>query len=116
RREAAEFLARASMLLNLPQDSHQAIPSKVFEYMRFPAWLLALEEPGSATDLILRGTAADVALPGDVDRIAGILRTRYRQHREGHVPRPLAAEGRLSRRAQARLLFDAIDEILEDVK
>ncbi len=112
RREAAEFLARATMLVNLPQDSRQAIPSKVFEYMRFPAWLLALEESGSATERVLRGTGADVAAPNDVDRIAEILRTRIREHREGRIPRAMAADGTLSRRAQAQRLFDAIDRVL----
>lgn len=112
RREAAQFLARASMLVNLPQDNHTAIPSKVFEYMRFEAWLLALAEPGSATELLLRDTGADVAAPGDVDGIAEILRNRICEHRAGQVPRALAADGRLSRRTQATRLFEAVDEVL----
>jgi len=112
RQEAAGFLARASVLVNLPQDSHLAIPSKIFEYMRFPAWMLALEEPGSATEMVLRNTGADVAAPGDVDRITEILRTRYQQHREGQVPRALAVDGRFSRRAQAQQLFEAIEEVV----
>lgn len=116
RREATEFLARANMLLNLPQDSHMAIPSKVFEYMRFPAWLLALEEAGSATESILRDTGADIATSSDVDQIALILRTRYQQHCEGSVPEPLAIDGRLSRRAQAQILFNAIDAVLAGVR
>jgi len=113
RRDAAEFLARASVLVNLPQDSHLAIPSKIFEYMRFDAWLLALADPGSATEAVLRDCGADVASPGDVDRIAAILRTRYQQHRAGELPRPLAVDGRFSRGAQAQRLFDAIDRVLE---
>ena len=112
RREAAEFLARASVLVNLPQDSHLAIPSKIFEYMRFEAWLLALADPGSATEAVLRDTGADVAAPGDVDAIAAILRARYRQHREGEHARALAVDGKLSRGAQAQRLFDAIDRVL----
>jgi glycosyltransferase involved in cell wall biosynthesis len=115
RREAAEFLARASMLVNLPQDSHLAIPSKVFEYMRFDAWLLALAAPGSATELLLRGTGADVVAPDDIDGITGILWTRYGEHCEGIRPRALARDRNLSRGAQAERLFSAIDEILERV-
>ena len=113
RRQAAEFLARAVVLVNLPQDSHLAIPSKVFEYMRFDAWLLALAEPGSATELLLRETDADVAAPDDVDGIARILRTRYLEHRRGIKPRPLARDGRWSRRAQAERLFEALDRVLD---
>ena len=48
------------MLVNLPQDSHLCIPSKVYEYMRYAAWLLALEPADSATALLLRDSAADV--------------------------------------------------------
>jgi glycosyltransferase involved in cell wall biosynthesis len=112
RREAAEFLARASVLVNLPQDSHLAIPSKIFEYMRFEAWLLALADAGSATEAVLQGSGADVAAPGDVDRITALLRARYLQYRAGETPRPLALDGRWSRAAQAQRLFDAIDRVL----
>jgi len=112
RRQAAEFLAKAVVLLNLPQDSHLTVPSKVFEYMCFDAWLLALAAPGSATELLLRETGADVAAPDDVDAIARLLRARYLDHRLGVCPRALARGGRLSRRAQAERLFVAIDEIL----
>jgi hypothetical protein len=112
RREAAEFLARACVLVNLPQDSHLAIPSKVFEYMRFEAWLLALADPGSATHAVLSESGADVASPGDGDGIAAILRARYAQHRAGELPRPLAVDGRFSRGAQAQRLFEAIERLL----
>src|SRR4029450_10757814 len=91
RQEAAKFLARASVLVNLPQDSHLAIPSKIFEYMQFESWLLALAKPNSATELLLRDTEADVVAPDDVDRLAHILHARYLQHREGRIPTPLAA-------------------------
>jgi hypothetical protein len=101
------------VLVNLPQDSHLAVPSKVFEYLRFDAWLLVLAEPGSATELLLRDSGADLAAPDDVDAIARILRARYVEHRDGIRPRALARDRNLSRRAQAERLFAAIDEILE---
>src|SRR5690606_37970538 len=37
RRAALEFLARAAVLISLPQDVETAIPSKVFDYMHFHA-------------------------------------------------------------------------------
>ena len=40
RHEAMRFLADAAMLVSLPQDSDMAIPAKLFEYVRFNAWLL----------------------------------------------------------------------------
>jgi glycosyltransferase involved in cell wall biosynthesis len=113
RQAAAAFLATASVLVSLPQDSHMAIPSKVFEYMRYEASLLALAEPQSATAQLLRDTAADVVRPGDVDALADVLRRRYLEHREGRRPERIACDRRFSRRAQAERLFAAIDALLE---
>src|SRR5207249_4914766 len=59
RRDVVEFLADAAMLLSLPQDSDMAIPSKIFEYMQYDAWILALAERDSATERLLRGSNAD---------------------------------------------------------
>jgi glycosyltransferase involved in cell wall biosynthesis len=108
RREALEFLAGASMLVSLPQDSDMAIPSKVFEYMRYDAWLLALASPGSATELLLRGSNADIAERNDIDAMARIIGRRYDEHVQGVVPAPIADDRRFSREQQANLLFDAL--------
>jgi len=110
RREALAVLAQATMLLSLPQDIAVCIPSKLFEYMQFDAWLLVLATRDSASELLLRGTAADVVEPEDVDRISHVLRTRYSQFATGVRPRRVAADGRFSRRAQARVLFDALED------
>jgi hypothetical protein len=112
RREAAKFLARGAVLVSLPQDSEMAVPSKVFEYMRYPAWLLALARVGSATEILLRDTAADVVEPDDVGRIFAILLRHYQDYQDGESPAPIASGGRFSRRAQADILFDAIDRLL----
>ena len=108
RREALEFLAGASMLVSLPQDSDMAIPSKVFEYMRYEAWLLVLASPGSATELLLRGSHADIAERDDVDAMTHIIRQRYDQHVDGIVPRRISDDRRFSREEQAKVLFDAL--------
>src|SRR2546430_13483651 len=108
RRQALALLAQATMLLSLPQDFPVCIPSKLFEYMQFDAWLLVLARRDSASELLLRGTAADVVEPEDLDRISQVLRTRYSQFATGARPRRVAADGRFSRRAQARVLFDAL--------
>lgn len=109
RGEALQMLAGASVLLSLPQGVDLSIPSKVFEYMQFPAWLLALATRGCATERLLRGTAADVVEPGDEDGLARVLATRYRQWARGERPAPVNADGRFSRRRQAELLFDALE-------
>lgn len=109
RTEALRTLAGASVLLSLPQGVDLAIPSKLFEYMQFPAWVLAVASPGSATERLLRGTGADVVAPGDEEGLARALRTRFAQWTAGERPRPLNADGRFSRRRQAEILFDAME-------
>jgi hypothetical protein len=111
RSEALEFLSRAHMLVILPQDSDLAIPAKVFDYVRYPAWILALVGSGSATGRLLRGTGADVLAPDDPDAIAAVIRARLRQHQAGDRPGPLMGLSRLARRTQATVLFDAIERV-----
>jgi glycosyltransferase involved in cell wall biosynthesis len=112
RREVMDFLADASVLLSLPQDSDMAIPSKIFEYMQYNAWILALADHGSATERLLRDRAADVVAPSDLAGLVRVLRTRYQQHARGERPVKLATDPRYSRRRQAQGLFDAIEACL----
>ena len=113
RREALEFLAEASVLMSLPQDSDMAIPSKIFEYMRFHAWLLAFAAPGSATARVLEGTQADVIRPEDEEALVGVLSRHYDEHQRGERPPRIADDRRFSREAQACVLFDTLDPIIE---
>lgn len=111
-REALELMARATLLVNLPQSLPMAIPSKVYEYMRFPAWVLCLSEPGDSPAWLLGAAGGDVVDREDAEGIARVLRTRVEEHRRGVRPEPLARDARFSRRAQAARLFDAIDGLL----
>lgn len=113
RREALEFLSGAPMLVSLPLRTKVTLPAKLFEYTRFDAWILALAEPGSATDLLLRGTGADVVAPDDVEGLTRVISQRYRQFRAGVRPQAINADGRFDRRAQAELLFDAFDTVAQ---
>ncbi|MBK5189278.1 MAG: hypothetical protein JJD97_13620 [Gemmatimonadaceae bacterium] len=106
-REALQFLAGATMLVIFPGSNMLAIPAKVFEYVRFDSWLLALAEPESAIAQLLRGTSADV-VPPRIDAIAAAIARRYRDHRAGVRPQRVARDDRFSRAAQARILLDAI--------
>lgn len=108
RSAANDFLAEASLLVLLPQDSDLAIPAKVYEYARFPAAVLALADSTSSTGQLLLGTAADVVPPFDTRAIAEVLRRRYAEYRRGIVPAPLAVDHRFHRAGQAEILFDAI--------
>ena len=113
RQQAMEFLARAALLVSLPQATPFAIPSKIFEYMQFDAWVLAFAEHASATEALLRSSPADVVDPQDTDGIAAILRRRYAEYSDGLRPTRIAATtSRFHRSEQARLLFDAIDKCI----
>lgn len=112
RQEALELMARATMLLSLPQDSPWAIPSKIFEYMQFEAWMLVMADPDAPAAMLLRGTDADVVPPSDIDGMANVLRRRYEQFIRGHRPTRLSHEERFSRRYQAERLMDAIARCL----
>lgn len=108
RHEALQLLADAALLVSLPQDTVTAIPSKIFEYLRFNAWLLALTNPDSATAQVLAGTGADVIAPEDLEGIAAAIRRRYLAYAAGQRPRRLLVREDLSRRAQADKFFDAL--------
>ena len=109
---ALEFMAEATMLLTMSGTNMAAIPAKTFECIRFPAWVLALSAPGSATEVLLRNSGADVASPTDADRILEILRGRFLEHRAGVVPEPIGRDPRFSRRYQAGIFFDALESRL----
>lgn len=112
RPEVLKEYAAAALLLSLPQDSELALPSKVFEYMRFPAWILAQSGPKSATGSLLLEAGAFAIEPGEIDATAAVLRTCVREFRAGHRPAPLAREGRYSRAAEAARLFEALDTLI----
>jgi hypothetical protein len=112
RNRALEFLGGASLLVSLPQDSDMAIPSKVFEYLQFDAWVLALASKRSATGMALQQSDADVVEPDDIAGIAEVIRTRVLQFRAGERPQAAPPGGPLSREAQAATLFDALDDVL----
>jgi glycosyltransferase involved in cell wall biosynthesis len=106
-RAALEFLAGATMLVVFPGNNLLALPAKVFEYIRFDSWLLAIGEPQSAIAQLLRGTSADVVAP-QVDELASAISARYREYLAGVRPVRVARDERFSRKAQARIMLDAI--------
>ena len=108
RQQVMEFLAGASVLLSLPQDSDYAVPAKIYEYVRFHAWMLVLASPGSATERVLRDTDADIVDPSDVAGIAQVLQHRYEQFASGIRPEPIGRDGRFDRALQAKKMMDLI--------
>jgi hypothetical protein len=109
---AMRFLAGASMLLSLPQHADLCVPAKIFEYVRFDAWLLILATERSSTAQVLRGTAADVVDPSDVERIASVIEQRYLQHVRGERPVAVGHSGKFDRSRQAEILLQSVEAII----
>lgn len=112
RREVLKEYAEAALLLSLPQDSELALPSKVFEYMRFPAWILAQSGPLSATGSLLLEAGAYALEPGEIEATAELLRTCLKEFQAGRRPGPLAAGGRYSRSSEAAKVFGALGALI----
>ena len=75
------------------------------------AWILTFASPGSATELVLRGSDADVVAPQDLEGLVRTLNRRYRQFSTGDRPVRLSRDPRFSRRAQATLLFERLEAL-----
>jgi len=116
RTEAHEFMRNCSVLVALQQGSDLAIPAKLFEYMRFPSWLLVVAGEDSATANLLAGTAADVHHPGDTAGIQVALARRYHEFRSTGRPPPLGVQPRFGRRLQVERLLEAMKEAKEAVR
>ena len=109
---AMQFMADATMLVTFAGWSTITIPAKTFECVRFDAWLLALSDAGSANDLLLKDTSADSVDTNNVDAIATAISRRYAAFQRGERPVRIAQDDRFSRRAQARILLDAVARLL----
>jgi hypothetical protein len=108
RREVLKEYAEAALLLSLPQDSELALPSKVFEYMRFPAWILAQSGPRSATGSVVQDSGGYAIEPTDMDGTVQALTHCITEFKAGRRPAPIAVDGRYSRSSEAEKLFSAL--------
>ncbi|HEX6313209.1 MAG TPA: hypothetical protein VFZ73_00055, partial [Gemmatimonadaceae bacterium] len=93
------------------QNQFECIPGKLFEYVQMSSWVLALTDAGTAVDLVLEDSSADVVRPDDTDRIAHVIAQRYTEFRRGARPSPVNADGRFDREREAERLFNALDGI-----
>lgn len=112
RDEALQRAARASLLLNLPQNARLCIPFKIYEYLQMNGRILALERKGSATEQLLRHTDAHVVAPDDVKGIADVLRTHYQAFARGDRSRSERPDPSLSREARAKHFLEALRDRL----
>jgi hypothetical protein len=112
RKEVLEEYAEAAVLLSLPQDSHYAVPSKVYEYMRQPCWILAQATPDSATGELLQDSSAFLADQEDPSGMAGFLTRCYQEFRAGKRPSPIAVDTRFSRESQGAVLMKELESLV----
>jgi glycosyltransferase involved in cell wall biosynthesis len=108
RANALMLMARSHMLVSLPWADTLSIPAKIFEYIRFPAWILAFANHGSALERLLRNGDADIVAHEDIDSIRSAIVNRYRAFAQGKRPVALGSSLNLSRRFQADLLIEAL--------
>lgn len=111
---ARQLLRESSMAVAFQGETRTQVPAKIFEYVAFPVWVLALVGAESATADILAGTDAIVL---DLDDEAGAERAIeacYRKFREGETARPAGWDGRFSRARQAERLIAALERIARD--
>jgi glycosyltransferase involved in cell wall biosynthesis len=111
-REAARQLLRESaMAVAFQGETRTQVPAKVFEYVAFPVWLLALVGAESATADLLADSDAIVL---DIDDEAGTERAIERcvqRFRAGESARPVGWDGRFSRARQAERLIAELQNL-----
>ncbi|MGH7506229.1 MAG: glycosyltransferase [Longimicrobiales bacterium] len=108
RQDAAAEQASASMLVSLPWPEDLSVPGKIYDYMRYDAWILVFAPPHSAPARLLGDSGVELVAPDDVNGAARIIRSRFEAFMAGARPRRLADE-RFSRRREANRLLAALD-------
>jgi hypothetical protein len=104
RDEARQLLRESSMAVAFQGETRTQVPAKVFEYVAFPVWLLALVGAESATADTLADSDAIVLDIDDEGGTAQAIETCYRRYRAGESARPVGWDGRFSRARQAERL------------
>lgn len=112
RQELLQQMSSTAMLVNLPQGASLCIPSKLYEYLSAPSWLLAIEPEGTATRSILAQSDADVVAPNDVAGLSAIIRRRFLSYMKGATPSPTGRGADYSSSTQASALFETIERLL----
>ena len=111
RDEARQLLRESSMAVAFQGETRTQVPAKVFEYVAFPVWLLALVGAESATAELLADSDAIVL---DIDDEAGTERAIERcvqRFRAGESARPVGWDGRFSRARQAERLIAELQQL-----
>jgi hypothetical protein len=101
RDDARQLLRESAMAVAFQGETRTQVPAKVFEYVAFPVWLLALVGIESATADVLANSDAIVMDIDDEAGAAEAIESCYRRFRAGESARPVGWDGRFSRDRQA---------------
>ncbi len=108
-----EVLSESMMAVAFQGQNTSQIPGKIFDYVAFPLWVLALVGAESATGEFLSGTDAIVLDIADVEAIASSIEGCYLQFLKGELPRPVGYDGRFSRAKQAEQLIAEFRKLMD---
>jgi len=111
REEARQLLRESAMAVAFQGETRTQVPAKVFEYVAFPLWLLALVGAESATADALANSDAIVMDLDDEAGAAEAIETCYRRFSAGESARPVGWDGRFSRARQAERLVVELDRL-----
>ena len=112
RAAAMALLARSHVLLSFGERLRETIPAKIFEYARFPAWLLLIGPEDSAAHDLLRGGGALIAAADDVPAIQSLLEGAYQAWQAKGRPGAIADVLPLDRRRQVEHLAQLLDSVI----
>ncbi len=113
RDQARALLQSATMAVAFQGATPTQIPAKVFEYVAYPLWLLALVGAESATGELLEGTDAIVLELDDTAGIERAIEQAFDEHARTGRPEPIGASPRFSREYQARVLLQRLEDCLD---
>lgn len=108
REEARQLMRESMMAVAFQGETKTQVPAKIFEYVAFPLWLLALVGADSATADMLSGSDALVYNIDDEEATARAIEEAYHKFRAGIMPRPAGFDGRYSRAKQAARLIEEL--------
>jgi hypothetical protein len=111
RDEARQLLRESTMAVAFQGETRTQVPAKVFEYVAFPLYVLALVGAQSATADTLANSDAIVLDLDDEAGAAQAIESCFRRFRAGESARPVGWDGRFSRSRQSERLVDELKHL-----
>jgi hypothetical protein len=111
RDEARQLLCESTMAVAFQGETRTQVPAKVFEYVAFPLYVLALVGAQSATADALANSDAIVLDIDDEAGAAQAIESCYQRFRAGESARPVGWDGRFSRARQSERLVDELQRL-----